>query len=481
MSADKHTDMPEEQKPYAHKGDLTNGPVKNHLIRMTVPMIWGLFAVIAVQLADTYFISLMNDTDILAGISFTFPVTMLISHLVFGINIALSSLVARLLGAKELDDMRRVVLHGIMMAFIAATLIASITYIFLEPLFFMLGADENTYPSVAAYMPLWLLASIILSIPVNANSAMRASGDTLWPAIIMSFIALVNVILDPLLIFGLAGFPEMGVKGAALATLIGYSAGMVLALYILVKRKNLVATHSLCLDKFKDSMKRLLVIAIPAGIGNIIGPASSAVIVAILASQGAEAVAAFGVASRVEALALLVVIALSIGMAPIIGQNWGARKFKRVHQTINLAIAFNIAWSALIAVILALLAKPIASSFSDDPLVVEYTVLFFWIVPFSYGIGNLVFGWSSAFNAMGKPQKAFVMIVVKSLVMTIPAVFIGGWLYGIKGIFGAIALSNIVAGAVFHILSSRQCYAEEQRCIEEDKASKNPQSASASV
>ena len=437
---------------------------------MTTPMIWGLFAVIAVQLADTYFIALLDDTDILAGISFTFPITMLLSHLVFGINIALASVTARLIGSGDMDDMRRVVLHGLIMAFTAASMIAFLTYTFLKPLFYALGADELTYPTVAAYMPIWLLASIVLSLPVNGNSAIRAAGDSATPANVMTLIAAINFILDPILIFGWLGFPALGVQGAAIATLIAYISGMIIGMYILIFKKKLVAIDGLHLDKFKNSMKRLLVIAIPAGIGNIITPAASAIIVAILAKYGPEAVAAFGVASRIEALAFLVVIALSLGMTPIIGQNWGAQKFDRVHKTINLAILFNLAWSAFIAVILAVLAKPLATAFSEDPNVIRYTILFFWIVPFSYGIGNLVFGWSSAFNAMGKPQKAFIMIFVKSFVLTVPAAFLGGWLYGVIGIFVAIAIANIIAGGLFHFLSARQCHNEEQKCVDESRA-----------
>ena len=463
---DKHTLMSDTSKPYAHKGDLTNGPVKNHLIRMTLPMIWGLFAVIAVQLADTYFISLMGDTDILAGISFTFPVTMLISHVVFGINIALSSVASRLIGSGDMADLRRVTLHGLIMALICAAIIALGTYIFLKPLFMMLGADETTYPAIAAYMPIWLIASVVIALPVNGNSVIRAGGDTITPACFMTLIATINFILDPLLIFGLFGFPEMGVKGAAVATLIAYTVGMFAVMYIVTFRKKLVAIDSLHLDKFKDSMKRLLVIAIPAGIGNIIVPASSAIIVAILAGYGPEAVAAFGVASRIEALALLVVIALSLGMAPIIGQNWGAQKFKRVHEAINLAIIFNLIWCFVVALILGNFAQTIASAFSDDPTVIYYTILFFWIVPFSYGLGNIVFGWSSAFNAMGKPKIAFMMILVKSFVITIPAVLLGGWIYGIKGVFIALAATNIISGMVFHIMSERRCKHDESKCAQ---------------
>jgi putative MATE family efflux protein len=414
-------------------------------------------AVIAVQLADTYFIGLLGDTDVLAGVSLTFPVTMIITHIVFGVNISMSSVVSRLLGEKKRDDAKIVVLHGIIMAFIAATVIALGTFVFLEPLFTALGADEKTMPIVKTYMPIWLVASAILSIPVNGNSAIRAAGDSFTPAIVMSSAALINFILDPILIFGLFGAPEMGVQGAAVATLISYICCLGLGLYFLIIKKKLVAIDGLHLDKFKNSLKRLLVIAIPAGIANIIGPGANAVIMALLARHGNEAVAAMGIVTRVEAFALLIVISLSLGMSPIIGQNWGAKNYDRVHQTINLAIGFNFIWSFFVAAVMGLFAVQIASLFTDDAAVIDYTKLFFWIVPISYAFGNLVFGWSSSFNAMGLPKKAFVMILVKSLVITIPAVFLGSHLYGVTGIFVALALANFVAGALFHTSSWRAC------------------------
>lgn len=448
--------------PYANKGDLTTGSVRNHLIRLTIPMIWGILAVIAVQLADTYFIGLMNDTDVLAGISLTFPVTMIITHIVFGINIAMSSVVARLIGEKKTGEARIVVLHGIIMAFLASGLIALLCFIFLEPLFTLLGADPNTFPTIQQYMPIWLIASVILSIPVNGNSAIRASGDSLTPAIVMSSAALTNFILDPILIFGLFGFPELGVQGAAIATLISYILCFFLGLYFLVIKKKLVAIDGLHLDKFKASMKRLLVIAIPAGIANIIMPGTNTVIFALLAEHGNEAVAAMGIVSRVEAFALLIVISLALGMSPIVGQNWGAKNHRRVHEVINDAIAFNVIWSLFVALVMGVFAKTIAAQFTDNQAVIDYAALFFWIVPFSYAFGNLVMGWSSAFNAMGMPQKAFVMIFVKAVIITVPAIFLGHYLGGVTGIFIAIALSNVISGIIFHITSWKRCKAAEK-------------------
>ncbi len=455
--------MSKKPLPYSHKGDLTTGSIREHLIRMSLPMVWSIFAVIAVQLTNTWFISKLGTLE-LAAISYTFPVTMLISHLLFGINISLSSVVSRLIGEKKIDDVRRIVLHGIMFAIAVSFITAAICYAILTPLFRSLGADDTVLPFILDYMPLWLFASVILSVPVNGNSAMRAAGDTVNPALIMISMAILNFCLDPILIYGWFGVPALGVMGAALATTIAYTYALGIGLYVLIRKKNMIATDGLHLDKIKDSLRRLIFIAIPSGIANIIGPATSAVIVSFLALHGNDAVAAFGAATRVEALSMLFVIALSLGTGPIVGQNWGAGLHARVHEVINTSIRYNFIWSFFITILLGLGAGFIAEAFSDDPEVVHYTRLFFWIVPFSYGFGNLVFGWSSSYNAMGMPKKAFVMIVAKSAI-TIPVAWAGGHYFGVTGILWAIALTNLLPGIAFHIICNRAMHEMESPAI----------------
>lgn len=457
---DASTDTPAPNLPYASRGDLTAGPVKSHLVRLALPMVWALLAIISVQLVDTYFISLLGKTE-LTGISFTFPVTMLVSHLVFGLNVAMSSVISRMIGERKMDSARRIVLHGIILAFMASSVIALVCYLALDPIFRMLGADAETLPVVHDYMPVWLIASAILAIPVNANSAVRAAGDTFFPSLVMVTIALVNLVLAPVMVFGWFGFPALKVFGAALATLTAYICGLVFALYVLIVKKDMLPRDGFHLSFFGDSVKRLAFIAIPVGISNIITPAMNAVVVAVLAKHGPEAVAAFGVVSRVEAFSLLVVIALALGMAPIIGQNWGAGRYDRVHEAINFSIAINFVWSFVIAGLFAVLARRIGGEFSSDPVIIHYVAFYFWMVPVTYAFGNLVFGWSSAFNAMGSPQRAFVMIAVRCIVMTIPAIYLGSFFYGVPGVFLALALVNLLSGMIFHVLSCRACERQE--------------------
>jgi len=448
---------------YSNKGDLTTGSISRHLIRLTLPTIWGILAIILVQLTDTYFVSLMGTKE-LAGISFTFPVTLTLTHLVFGFNIAMSSVVSRMAGAGQNNDLRRIVTHGLALGVFVSCIIALITYISIDTIFTAMGTDPESLTIVKEYMPFWLLGYIVLAIPSCGNSAMRAGGDSMRPAIIMTAIAGINIILDPLLIFGLYGFPELGVKGAAIATTIAQFSAMLLGFYFLIKHKNMIALDGLHLDKLKDSIKRLGIIALPAGITTSIHPFTNIIIVSVLAVYGPDAVAAYGVATRVEALAMVVIFALSVALAPVVGQNWGAKKYDRVDKSINLAIGFNLFWSLGVAIILILFAHPVAEIFTTDPKIIHYIKQFFWIIPITYGIGNMVFGWSSAFNAIGRPKRSFVMIVIRSVILTIPCVYIGSTLYGVQGIFCALATVNIVTGLYFHWSSRRACH----RCQAEE-------------
>lgn len=451
------------------KGDLTKGAIKSHLIRLTLPMTWGIFAIISFQVVDTFYVSLLG-TEELAALSLTFPITMAIFSLFIGFQIAMSSVGSRLIGSGKMDDMRRVATHAVGLVFILGMIVAALGLIFHDPIFRLVGADDEHLPLIWSYMSVWFAGAIFVTVPMVGNASMRAAGDSMTPAIVMTVVALINIILDPILIFGLLGFPRLELQGAAMATIFANSCAMVVGLYINYTRKKLLLSPlKPQLDKFKDSAKKLLFIALPAGLTNSIQPLVNAFIFSLLASYGDEAIAAFGVATRIEAFCFVILMALATGMAPIIGQNWGAKKFNRVHETLKLSINFNIVWSILIAIILGLFANQIAGIFSESEEMTSIMVLFFFLVPFSYCFGNLIMGWGSAFNAMGMPQRSVVMIFTRMIILLVPALYIGEKYYGIQGIFMAIALTNIIAGLFFHILNWRFCK-EKEYAIENNAA-----------
>lgn len=430
-------------------GDLTSGPVQGHLVRLSVPMIWGILAIVASQLVNTFYISMISPAH-LAAISFTFPVTMTVLSLIIGLGIGMSSVVSRAIGEGNHDTVVRLSSHGLILAVIAGVIMALAGHAIMDPLFRAMGATDDMMPMVLDYMGLWFTGIVFITVPMVGNSAIRATGDTLTPALIMMGTTAFLVVLDPLLIFGLFGLPRMEMHGAALATIISYGLSMIVALWILKYKKRIIFQDGLHLDQFGDSARRLLFIALPAGITSTIQPMTSGVLTAILAQSGTHAVAAFGVATRVEAFAFIVIMALATGMSPILGQNWGARRFDRVHETLRLAIRFCVLWSVAVAAILMIGAYPLAGLFSTDAETVRMTALYFLIVPFSYAAGNLVPGWSSAFNAIGLPQRSAAMIGVKMIIVQIPLAFIGNHFFGVIGVFASIAIANIGTGLYYH-------------------------------
>jgi putative MATE family efflux protein len=305
------------------------------------------------------------------------------------------------------------------------------------------------------FMVIWFIGSVFINTPVIGNAAMRAAGDTIAPAVVMVAAALLNALLDPLLIFGLFGFPELGIKGAAISTVFSNILAVAAGYYIIAHRKKMLTRSRHHMRLFGDSAKRFLFIAVPAGITTAIPSLASAVFTALLAKSGHEAVASYGIATRVEAFVFVIIMALAIGMSPIIGQNWGAKQYNRVWHTLRSSFIFVSGWSLAVAVILGLFARPIAGLFSHEAGVIEDAALYFWIVPLSYIPGNILQGWSSAFNAMGMPQRSFLMIFTRLILVNIPLAFIGAHYYGVTGVFAAIAITNITTGIVFHILNMR--------------------------
>ena len=446
---------------YANKGRLTDGPISKHLIRMSLPMTWGVLTMISFQLADLFFISKLGTKE-LAAISFTMPVAMAVFSLIIGMAIAMSSVLSRAIGEGNEDQVKRLATQGLCFAFIAGLFFSGMGLFFIDPLFRVMGADNTMLPIIDDYMDIWFGGAVFLTMPIVGNAALRATGDTMTPAKIMTVVSVMNVILDPLLIFGMFGFPRLELHGAALATVFANACAMFAGLYMICFKKKLISLRPFQIELFGDTVKRLLFIALPAGITNMIQPLTNAAIISMLAAYGTHAVAAFGIVSRVESFAFVVIIGLAGGMAPIIGQNWGAQNYDRVNETLHKALGFSVLWAFFVAAILGLFAQQIAGLFSDEASVIHYTALYFWIVPITYAAGNLVQGWASAFNALGVPQRAAMMILSKYLIFQIPLAFIGGKLFGVPGIFAGIAATNLLLGVGLHFMNWRRCQMMQQ-------------------
>ncbi|WP_288132693.1 MATE family efflux transporter [Microbulbifer sp.] len=426
---------------------LLEGSVAAHLRRLALPMVWGILATMSFNVVDTYFVAQLGSGP-LAAMSFTFPVVMVINAIAIGLGAGTSSAVARAYGAGDLNRVRRLATDAVLLAALIAIVVTVVGLLTIEPLFRLLGAEESLLPLIADYMVPWYLGAVFAMAPMVALSAIRAIGNSALTGRIMVAVALFNLVLDPLLIFGWGFFPRLELQGAALATIIARSVSFVAAFYYLAHREQLLAMPVWRLPVIRESWGQLLKVGLPAIATNVIIPMSGGVVVALVAAHGAEAVAGLGVALRIEPLALIVFYALSSVVGPFIGQNAGAGKVGRAQLTVSVLARFCMVFGVGMALVLYFAGGPVASLFSDSPQVLSVAVAYLTVVPISYAGYGFVMSANAAFNGLGHPLPGTLISFLRVLGLYLPLAWLGNQFWGIQGLFVATAISNLVLGGV---------------------------------
>ncbi|RLE19302.1 MAG: MATE family efflux transporter [Acidobacteria bacterium] len=422
------------------KAELTTGPIGRTLARLTTYMIFGFFATIAFNLVDTWFVAKLGTKE-LAAMGFIFPVVMIIGAIAIGLGIGTSALVSRTIGEGNQQGVRRLTTDALALSVLAVLLFIIIGLLTIRPVFTLLGASPEILKLIRVYMLIWYPGMLFLVIPMVGNNAIRATGDMKFPSIIMIFSVFVNLGMDPLLIFGIGPFPRWGLAGAAAATVVARALTLVLMLFVLHKRHHMLSFDWPGLHTVIQSWKSVLNVSIPAAGSNLIRPLGVTVVTGIVARFGPEAVAGYGVCTRVETLALMVLIALSTVLSPFVGQNLGAGRLDRVQGAIHRSQLFSLGWGGFSAIILFLLARPIAHMFSRDAEVVRTIVVYLRIVPVVYGFRG-VFGLSNAvLNVLKRAWDVMALSVIQMFVLLIPGAIVGAKLWGLTGLFGLSALS----------------------------------------
>lgn len=427
--------------------DLLKGELGPTLKRMTLPVIVGMITMMTFNLVDTFFISLLG-TQPLAAVSFTFPVTFAVISLSIGLSIGTSAVIARIIGQGSAEQARNFATAALYLSALLVAGIAIAIYLLSEPIFFAMGASQSSYLLLMEYMNVWLAGCVLLILPMICNAIFRANGETKLPSYGMAGAGIVNAVLDPILIFGLGPIPAMGIQGAALASVISWSAACLLILYVLGARQRRIYYWPQDWGATKDGIKQITAIGLPAAGANMLTPLAMAVLTAIAAGYGEPVVAALGVGSRIESIACIVVLALSMTLPPLISQNFGARQITRAHQAYRLTAKFVLLWQAAIALLLALMSPWLAAFFSDDPAVQAVLVWYVILMPIGYGLQGIVILANSSFNALHKPNNALLLSVVRFFVCYLPLAYLGGYLWGVNGLFVGAVVGNLITALI---------------------------------
>ena len=443
------------------KAKLTEGSVGWMLIRLTLPMIMGILSMVIYNLVDTFFVSRLGKLQ-MAALTFTFPVVLVVGSVAHGLGVGTSSLVSRAIGENNIIRVRRLATDSLMLSFLCVAVFAAAGLMTIEPLFRLLGAGENILPFIKEYMTVWYPGTMFVVFPMVGNNIIRATGDTKTPGFVMLTGAVINSILDPVLIFGSEAVPVIGpllsstglvispfgIRGAAAATLIGRSFTFIVALYILGRREKLITFKNTNIKGIISSWKEVLSIGIPNAGTRMIIPLGTGVLTRLISEYGTSAVAGYGIATRIEFFALAPVRALSSVIGPFIGQNYGAGLFSRVKKGIRRSSQFSVILGLICFLFLFIFAERIASVFTKNREIISVTSLYLKTVSAAYGLHGICLISAFILNVFKRPYHAVFISLTEIFLLSVPLALTANAFFGVAGIFSAISTGYAVAGVI---------------------------------
>lgn len=434
------------------------------LFRMTWPMLIGVLAIMSNQLVDSAFIGQLGAQP-LAAVGFTIPVYQLVIGIQVGLGIATTTVISMAIGANRPDYAKQLGSLVIGTGFILILLLCLLIWFSQEILLFYMGSDENLYPIVRDYWMPWLISAWLGAVLYFGYSIFRANGETFLPGMVMVITSVMNMVLDPLFIFTF----DMGLAGAAWATVASFVTGC-LIIFSGIFRRQLIALPEQ-FSVITSGLRRLFSFMAPAMMSQFIPPLSAMVATSVVAVYGEHAIAAWGLGTRIEFFSIIVVLALTMAMPPMIGRLRGSKDIEGIHRLVWLAVRFVVVWQLILAALVAMGSDLIGNILTSDATIAGLLDQYLWLVPISYAALGVCMLMVSACSAMGMPNLALGISALRLLVCYLPMLWLGSELAGLEGLFAGAMLGNFMAGLSSWVMYKRHYLRLRQ---EAEAASDNP-------
>ncbi len=434
--------------------NLTEGSIGWPLFYLSLPIVITNLLQTAYNLADTFWLG-QYSTRALAAISFAFPMVFLLISFGIGLTVAGSVLVAQHTGAGEPRKAEYAASQTVTFAAVVSVILGTLGYFLVDNVLAVLGAGPDILPLAAQYMQVVSLGLFTLFGFLVFISLMRGYGDTVTPMVVMLGTVVLNIVIDPLLIFGVWVFPELGVTGAAIATVFSRGLAMIVGLGVMFGGRRGVTISLADMRPDFGYLKTLVRVGGPASV-EVTGRALSVnLLLIIVATFATPVVAAFGVGIRVFSVIFLPAIAVGRGVETLTGQNIGAGNQNRAARTNDFAAVTMFGVLCVAAVVTYFTAPAIVSVFTDDPAVIPVGAEFLRTVAPTFGFLGVVRAYSGGFRGAGRTLTAAAIAIFTQGMIRLPVAWFGAQRFGTIGFFSAFVVSNVI-GAVIALLWFRR-------------------------
>lgn len=440
------------------KGKLTEGKIGLRLFKMSVPMFFGLIGFALFNFFDTKFVGELGEKP-LAAISYTVITMLVMFALAFGLGTGITASIGKAIGEQDELKVKRLTTSGLILAIILGIFLSLIGFPTITPLFKLFGATNELLPYIFDYMELWYIGVPLIIIPIIGNSAIRAQGNTLIPAVIMGVCIIANIILDYGLIFGNLGMPRLEVFGASLATFISRFMTLVASLGFLHFKFKMISFKNFSVKIMIESWREILKIGLPAIGTQMVIPLAVALVTKLASEMEypEQLVSTLQVASRVDFFAIAVIASLGSVLVPFIAQNFGSKKYNRIKQALKISRWFTLIWGTIMTLFFLYIHDDIGPAFMKEDqgeMFLQYMSEFYLLVPFTFVFRMLYIVETSSLNALQKPLITSVLTFVQMIIVYYPLAWGLSMFFGYKGIFYAFTIATILGGIVAVILNN---------------------------
>lgn len=409
--------------------DLTQGSIPKILVKLSLPLVFAMLMQILNLMADLYFVSRLGP-DAVAALSISANAFFIIYGLSFIIGTGGMALIAQAVGRKDEEQAGRVFQQSLILSLISGSITCLIGLSIARPYIDFLGGKEKAFQWGVEYFQVFSVSFLVLQMLFVMGSCYRGTGDTKTPMIIVIQSTVLNVVLAPFLIFGWLGLPSLGVRGAAIASLLAQLYGLAIYIFLIfVKGSPLRIRERWRLDT--DIIKRSLSIGVPSGLSFFFLALNMLITYRVMSVYGTPALASVGIGSRVLQALYLPVVAITSSMAAIIGQNYGAGHYRRIRETLRTGWGLSSGVMILGSILCWMLPTSLIRIFSNDPDVLLYGNIYITIVSLGNVMVGTIMAISAVFQGLGKTYPTFLGAAIDNalfalFVFTLPAYFSWG-------------------------------------------------------
>ena len=429
-------------------------PVPGLILKMSLPMMVSMLVLATYNVVDSIFVSRISE-NALTAVSLAFPFQMLITAVSVGTAAGANSLIARKLGAQDQDGADRAATNAMFLS-VASGLFFFVFFLLLTPTLVNIFKPAKEISDYAVTYLSWVgIPAIFVCIQVMEEKILQSTGNTVHSMLIQLTGAIFNLILDPILIFGLFGFPALGVAGAAIATVIGQIAGLVLGFFLLFNKKCLIKVKLRGFRPCIATIKEIYVVGIPSIFLQMVGSIMNVGMNKILISFTPTAVSVFGVYFKLQSFIFMPVFGLNSGTMPIIGYNFGARNRKRIMEALKYGCLYAFCIMMIGLALFQFCSPFMLNLFDASPAMLEIGVPALKTISLFFPMAALCIMFSSMFQAIGNGRLAFLMSALRQLIILLPVAYILSRLFGLDAVWFAFPIAEFFALIFAAIMLSR--------------------------